>query len=470
MLVCSKIMNATAGVRRAAMFGSLFLALCAAPPAVQADESAGTAACAADFCTVSELLKLATSSHPLVLAAREGLASFEARYRAAGLTWLPSAKSQALVSATPEKWGSPELGGTTYDEWGPYIRFELSGTLPLYTFGKLSHLREMAKEGLDVGRAQVQIAQSSIELMTLQAFYGRQLAGRVDSLLGDGEKYLGRARTYLERLRDEDSEDYDDVDMLRLKVYESEVAVYRLDARRMEELSKSALLKLTGLSVEALGNAGRLQVSEVELKTLADYVQVARGARGEFLALEAALRAQGHQVTIEKRMFLPDFFIGGFFTYARAFVVEQQPSPFAYDPYNSWFAGAGLGMQLNLDPARRLLALDEANAQVRKLRAQHRALTQQISMEVEKAFAEARDHAQRLKLAKKAHKAARGWVVARLDTYEAGMGTFRDLADGLGAFFKQRLAYEQAKMDFNVALAQLAHACGLGYLELTGSE
>ncbi len=366
----------------------VLLTLAGALPAA-AQERAERAACSATPCP----LQVAVTSHPLVAAARASVDSFEAKLQAVKLAWLPTLSSRGLLSATPRKWGTPLVGGTTYEfeEWRPLARFELSGTMPVYGFGKISLLREMAEMGLDVGDAQVHVARSQIELLVVQAYFSVQFSEELADLLGEGEKYLARARKYLEKLRDEDSEEYDDVDMLRLKVYESTVAGYRLDAVRLGELALSGLVKLTGQPEAAFQPPEKLAALEASLEDEAHYLAVARKERGELRALRGVRQIQALRVSFEKRRFLPDFFLGAYFTWARAWAVEQQPSPFAYDPYNSWFAGAGLGLEFKLDLPRQLLALDEARAEERKLTAQQQALVQKVEMDVEQAFKEARD-------------------------------------------------------------------------------
>jgi outer membrane protein TolC len=350
------------------------------------------------------------------------------------------------------------------------VRFELSGQMPIYSFGRLSILKEMANAGLGIGQAQLQMARSQLELLVVQAYFGLQLADELADLLGEGEKYLGRARSHLERLREEDSEDYDDVDMLRLKVTESEVSSYRLDAARTARLALSGLEKLTGLPEAALTPAPKLTLLKAKLSSLDEYLDLAYQKRAEMVSLEAALLAQGLKVKYEKRGFLPVVFLAGYFTYGRAWAVEEQGSPFAYDPYNSWFSGAAVGIEYRLNGPWQVLALDEARAGQRKLAAQHKALAQKVAMEVEQAYLEVQDLDAKLELTRQAYKAARGWVIAKLDLYESGLEPFKDMADALAAFFKQRMAYAQARFDYNVALARLAHSCGIPLAGVLQSE
>ncbi|MBM4353419.1 MAG: TolC family protein [Deltaproteobacteria bacterium] len=434
----------------------------ARPEVVVADGQAGTSGVGA--CTLVEALATAVARHPLMQAARENTAVFEARLKAANLSWIPTAGLKSYVSATPGKWGDALKGGTDYEDWGPYLRVELSGYIPVYTFGKLSKLREMAGAGVDVGKAQEQIARAQVERLVAQAWYALELTSRLGPILEEGERYLARARTYLEKLRDEDSEEYDDVDMLRLKVYESEVAAQRLDLERTRELALTGLQLLTGLDSERFLPPGKLTPVPADLGELATWLDQAFGSRGELLALDGLLRVQTARVSLEKRRFLPDLFVGAFYTWAKAWTVEQQGSPFAYDPYNSWYAGAGLGLKLDLDLAGRLGGLDEERANLRRFAAQREAMRQLVTLEVEKSWREARDLKTKLELHRTAYKAARGWVIAKVDLYEAGLAPLRDLTDALSEFFKRRLAFEQGVMEYNLALATLVHACG-GRLE-----
>ena len=313
---------------------------------------------------------------------------------------------------------------------------------------------------MDVGKAQEQLARAQVERLVAQAYFALQLAARLGPILDEGERYLGRARTYLEKLRDEDSEEFDDVDMLRLKVYESEVAAQRLDLSRMRELALTGLSLLTGMEEDRFLPPAKLAPLELDPGELATWLEQAYRKRGELLALDAVLRVQTARVSLEKRRFLPDLFVGAFYTWAKAWTVEQQGSPFAYDPYNSWFAGAGLGLKLDLDLAGRLGGLDEERANLRRASAQREAVRQLVTMEVEKAWREARDLKTKLDLNRSAYKAARGWVIAKVDLYESGMAPLKDLTDALAEFFKRRIAFEQGMLEYNLALAALVHACG----------
>jgi len=431
---------------------------------------AADAQCSTKPCTVQEAIERATATHPLMDASRENVAVFEAKLMGAELTWAPVLQNRGLVTATPARTGTPAGGSTDYGEWGPFVTFEISGVIPLFTFGKLSLLKEMARHGVDASKAQLQIARSQVELLTVQAFYALEFSTELDGILDEGAKYLRQARDYLEKLRDADSPEYDDADMARLKVFEAEVDSRRLEVKRLRRLSLSGMSKLTGYPDESFLPAGKLKALEASLDELSHYLDLASSHRGELLALGSAVKAQAAKADLDGRWWLPDFFLAGFYNYAKAWVVEDQGSPFAYDPYNTAGGGAAVGVKLDLDFARQLSTLDESRATERKLSAQAAALKQQVELEVEKAWLEARDARENMDLNLKAFKAARGWVIGKLDLYESGFAELRDLTDALTEFFKRRIGYGQAMMDYNVSLARLAGTCGVPLFDLLGKS
>jgi outer membrane protein len=426
-------------------------------------------ACEQNPCSLAELIDLVTTTHPLIQAARAGTSVFEAKLKQVRLAHAPELDLTTWLSATPEKTGNANVGKSNYDRWGPYVRIGVTGVLPIYSFGKLRWLKEMASQGISVGKAQEQIARSELEAMVVKAWYGFVFTSQLDSTLEEGGKHLRRARKYIEKLRDSDDDDYDDVVMLRLKLFESEFESQKMEASRAKRLALSALKTLSGLQAEELSPPPALETVPVESHPLETYVEKAYGSRGELRAIEAGLRARGAEVTYAKRKFLPDIFLGASYTYSRAWAIEVQPNSEGYDPYNFSALGAALGLSWDFNFSKLVGTLAEAKAEVRKLRAQRLALRQQVALEVEEAFLELNDLKRQLELDRDGLKAARGWLLAKLDLYEAGVGTFDDVGDALTVFFKRRIAFDKTTYEHNLAVAALARACGTTFEEMLPS-
>ena len=428
------------------------------------------AAAAAEDLSLQEAMQVMLSTHPMVKASAATLEGYKGRADAASWIWLPKLSLKGIMSATPSKWGNPMEGGTDYDTWGPYVNMEFAAILPLYTFGKLAAVKEMAQAGVEVGEAQTGIVTGQLQITLARAYLGVQLAQSLEDIIREGEQYLVRARKFLEDLRDQDSKEYDDVDLLRLKVVEADVAARRLELDRGRDLGIAGMVQLTGLPAERVKELPKLKRFVVEEKDVEHYLQLAAANRPELKVLAAVMKVQENRVDLEVARFFPDFFFGFYYTLSRSWVIEEQGSPFAYDPFNTWGAGAGLGLEWKFDFAERVGTLDEQKASLRSMQAQALALLQKVDLEVRDAHSMLAQQREAIRLHEMAFKAARGWTIAKLDLYENGFAELRDLTDALKEFFTRKLTLEMAVMEYNLAAVKLAVACGVPWGDVAKVE
>lgn len=421
-----------------------------------------------EFDELKALVNRALQINPLVKAADGSIDEFEAKYREVSLWWVPRGKASGLVSAIPAKYGNAVSGGTDMDTWGPILRMEVVGGIPLFTFGKISALRDMAAAGIDVGRAQKALARNEIRHLVTKAWLALRFARDAQKLVEDGMSYLNRGRDYLDKMEREDSDDYDQIDRLRLRVYETDIEAMKMESARTVSYSIYGLALATASSEEDVAVADRALPfpQEESLPSLEKLLALAERYKPELMIVTAAVSASESQVLLEKRNWFPDIALMGTFSFSKAPEVEGQSSPFAYDPYNSWFGGGGITMTMPLDLGR-MTAVDVANAKLRQLREKKKALLMQSSLELKKLLLEANDARKMVDLAKKAAKAARGWVIAKTDMYESGLGSFKDLTEGLTQYYQRELQYRKAILDYNLAKSSLAAGCGLALWELS---
>ena len=419
--------------------------------------------------SLEEATRLALEDNPLVEAARGGLDEFEAKYRQASLAFVPQAKLDFTATLLPKMTGNAVEHETDNSVWGPYLRTQLTLIQPIWSFGKLTHLKEMAKAGIDVGRAQVRMAEGEIRYQTAKAWYTLVFTSQVEEIIAEGEGYLEKARKRLEKLEEEDADDFDQVDKLRLRVYEAEIATMRMEAARAARLSRYALHLLTGLpEAEIRPSVKRLEPAAFGAWTLPELEQLAKGKRPDLAALQAAVRAMNVKVTVEKRKWAPDLFAVGSVKVNWAPYVENQHTPFADDPFNTYLGtGAALGLQWKLDIGARLAGTDEARAGVRKMRSQLAALLLKARLDLAEKFSAAEDAQEIIKIYRRAYKAGRGWAMAKTDLYENGLEDLKAVMEGITKLYSTRLAHMNAVLQFNLAVAALARSCGVTAAELT---
>ncbi|NOZ01234.1 MAG: TolC family protein [Deltaproteobacteria bacterium] len=426
---------------------------------------------------LSQAIDFAVKHSALIGAARAGTDVLEAKLKQAEWAAWPHIKLKSLLAPMPRQWNDPNdytKGGTDLSEWGVFTYTEISGVLPLYTFGKISNLKAAARLGVDVGKAREAVAREEVVFRVKRSFYAMALARELADVVKEGRGYLDKARTHLDELEKDDDPSFDPVDRMKLRVYDAKVLARELEAVRSVDLARSAVRVAMGLPPEDAMDfvVGDVKPEEVRREfSEKELVERAVEARAELRALRAGIRVREAQVEMRKSAFYPDFYLAGQFKYGYTKMAQGQTNPFLYDPYNSYSAGGGLALEWDLEIGRKLGELREAKANLAKLKADEREAENGIRLQVAKLYREMRDARRLVDAQKRALEAARGWVIAKTDLYENDLADLRDVMDGLVAFFQSRIDYLQSVYAFNLAVAQLERSTGVSLLGAArGSE
>ncbi len=147
-------------------------------------------------------------------------------------------------------------------------------------------------------------------------------------------------------------------------------------------------------------------------------------------------------------------------------MADDQGNPFLLDPFNTTSAAGGIVLRWDLDIVGRLSQRREADALLRKTRLEREAAWMQISLQVRTARQRFADSLEKVRIAKRAHRAARGWLTAKADLFDAGFVKFDDLSDAVNAFYERRLKELAARHAALQAELNLAEALGMRPEEL----
>jgi outer membrane protein TolC len=187
---------------------------------------------------------------------------------------------------------------------------------------------------------------------------------------------------------------------------------------------------------------------------------MARENRPELRLLGLAREAKAAETKLNKAALLPD--IGARFSgvFSASNVVENQPSPFAFDPFNQRFAMLGIGVRYSLDIGAKSAKARESEAGRTQLEALQRAAQMGISLEIEKAYLDAKSASERFAAREEADKWARKWLLAVAADFTVGNAETRDLIEALVASGDSHGKYLQAIFEYNLALGALEKAAG----------
>lgn len=409
-------------------------------------------------------LSLAQRQSGLIEAARAGTETFEAKLTQAESFQYPHVTVSSLLAPMPAHRGDAIKGGTNYDDWGVFSYTEASGYVPIYGFGKIRHLKKAARLGVSVGKALEDIARAEVRFRILKGYFGLVLARELQSVMDEGRGYFDKAKSHVAKMKAADDPSFDPVDEMKIRVYDAQVQSRELEAGRMRDLALGSLRHAFGEDPQSgpdVVTAAPEPIIPLRTVTLADAIEAASTGRVDLVALRRGVAARASEVNARYWAMYPDFVLAGRFTIAYTSNADHQGSPFANDPFNGWGAGGGLALRWDLDLAKKIGEWREAKANRRKLAADLAEAERGVRLEVEKLFLEMRDARAMVSAQQDALKAARGWVVSKLDLYENDLATLRDVLDGLMPFFQARLDLLKAIHDYNVSVASLERATGL---------
>ncbi|MCA9524183.1 MAG: TolC family protein [Myxococcales bacterium] len=412
--------------------------------------------------SLADCIKRALSENPLIKAARFGVDISKAKLFRANWARFPKLTVTSALAPIPAQEGNLLQGHTNYNRWGVFTRTEVEGYMPLFTFGKIRHLQRAARHGVKVEQARVRLVESEISYLVRKAYWGFQLATEVAEIVDKGLKRLRKEKKRIQTKLDKNDKDVDQNDLLRIRIAEAEIVGRQLEAKRLKVRSASGLRLLVGLG---FGNSIVLSQTYIDplgisLKPLEAHLAFGLKHRPDLRAVEQGVKARLALLRQKKSYYYPDLVLGGFVRYAYSNVADDQPSPFASDPYNTLSGGIFVAIRWSLDFPMKIGQVREADAQYRQLLLQQKALREKAKYEIQNAWLEARDQCQMLGLLRKASRAARAIMTDEGRSYDEGFSKLSDLLKAVVTYYTKDLQRLEAIYKCNLAVAKLSQMVG----------
>jgi len=414
-----------------------------------------------------EIIDEVERTSPIMQAARAGLDALRAELSRAQWSWFPKIKMDGWIAPAPSITQSDGISVVDYDTWGLNGRLALQVVQPIYTFGKISALEHAAEHGVDMGSAKIDVARWELRHRVAQAYFGSLLASEMERILTDGKRWLEKATQRMDRLKNADSDAYDQLEHMRLKTRSAEF--YNIEAQNnaLKVASTEGLrVLLSRPSDDAITTAeDTLAPLNYTLKDVNAYVAMAR--KHAPVVRVAQGRAKAAMALADARFaeILPDLVLVGEASVAGSTHTDTQSSLFPNDPF---FGSAVLGLRWNLDVPGRLAQLDSARA--RSAMAGHgvEATSDQLEVQVRHLHQQLQDKWKLIDVYRRSQKAAKGWLQAAWDVYDGGFGNFRDVMDALVQYYGKRVAYLQSIYEHNLLVVEMSRAIGKDITESGG--
>jgi HAE1 family hydrophobic/amphiphilic exporter-1 len=405
---------------------------------------------------------------PVVAAARAGADAAHAKADEIGNTWLPHFDVTAVLGPSPEIHCMPspaqcittEPSDVGHNFTGVFGRVDVTGYMPVYTFGKLSAGMRAADAGARAADALADASEADTLLDTARAYYAVKLARELIFMLEEGRDDIDDALKRVEKQLAKGSGEVTEQDRHRLRAFRAEAEARLSEARKLEATALAGVRYFAGDPSVDVDDAPLAAVS-FELPELPAVRAAAVANRPERRAALAGVDAAGGLEDLEDARWWPDLVLLAQFTLARAGGADDPANAFANNPYNVTSVAGGVALRWSLDPGTRGAQVHGAEANVDKARATVDLATSGVAAEAERAHGDVRDARDRLAASKLGEKEARAWLVSTLQATQAGLADPKDLADALLAWFNMRARVLQATFDWNVAVLALDRATGV---------
>ncbi len=442
----------------------------------------GTRFAQAETYDLESLLKLATQYNPGVMASAKGTKQVEAQLSEARRSWLPTGEIRSILAPSPSIQCSnplPKPVGVTDEDWnqvclntgnpevnigfsGIFTRNEITLTQPVYTFGKIDSGISAARAGIEASRSGEAAVKEALALNVKRAYYGYKLMREILTTLEEANGYVDEAENLVQKDLDEGNGNMSITDKLRLQTVRAELETKMLEAKKGQSIALSGLRALIGVNGphDIQIDQEPLALDDVKEQGLRFFSDQAQMSRPEIRALNHLVKARNHLAQFEWNKMMPDLVLIGTARYAYASSVDNPPSAFANDPFNTRSAGLAAALRVPLDFGVSSARADRMRAAAEQAEFQRLDAMAGVNFEVEKAHTELNEARERVVVVGKGEKLAKRWISSIMQKMQLGLGDIKEVSDALTRYFSMRVLYLQAIHDFNMAAAQLERATG----------
>lgn len=375
-------------------------------------------------------------------------------------TWGPISQARASFN----EFGVLNSPDTTF-QFGDlryYTEVELNLLQPLFTFGKLSGVKQAAHFGLLAENAGRETTEEDVRLRVRQLYWtilvSRELLKVVDEARQEIEKANGKIQEKLE----EGSEDVSQNDLFKLQIYTYEVNKLYRETQDEIAIASAELKSILGLDPKKGIEIATeyLEAVEVNIDSLSMYEEISMRNRSELAQVRSGVRAKQALVSVAKSDYYPQFFFGGQIKYNYAKDRYDSSNPFVYNPTNFFRPGVLIGMNLNLNFLQTRDKVRVAAAEYKSLTFKEELLAQKVKIEVRTAYQDLVRAQANMQESRRALRATESWLRSESMTWDIGVGEVKGLIDAFQANSKMRSEHLKNIQKFNTALARLSRAIG----------
>ena len=450
------------------IFAIGFFFFCGSKSSVKADEQK-QAGITARIMSLEECLKEGLSNYQSIKIAEYDKIWAEAKLSEAKTSrFLPQFNVTNLfgpIPDVPSGYGPPNFKEYSIDwsSWNIFYMIKVDAIQPLYTFGKLSNYVNAAENGLLAKDLQIAVEKRELALKIKNVYFALVVGYASLDLMDEVTEKIESAKKRVTKLLAKHSSEVTDLDLLKLRVFDTDLKKRYLDVRADMDTGKRALMVLLGQEPD-----NGIDVKEKNLypliidsiKNVEDYYKIARDNRAELKQLGAAVEIKNSLMKAVKSDFYPTIFLGAQFDYGIAPGRAEYNNPYLSDKFNKLSGGAALGLNQNLNFFLTNARYRQAKVEYEKMLEQSKLASNAILLEIRDSYQDLVSNREAMIVTKDGFIDARSWTTSAYLSFDMGTLPTKDLIEAFIAYTKTKMEYLGAIFNYNMALSKLSRATG----------
>lgn len=336
---------------------------------------------------------------------------------------------------------------------------------PIWTWGELGGTIRAAEHGVDVEAAAVDRQALTAAARTGEFYYNVLLTEALYRLARETGDVVDRAKREVQRLLDEGAEDVDDADLFQVQLTEEEYKRRLVEATQRRRLARTALRRQLflpdGLALTLRGDDLTPIAFALPPDSLAYFLALAQQRRPELAQAEAGIAAREALVDVAASDYYPK--LGIQLTYGYRYTPQRfnQRNPYVGDPLLGNSTRSGLGLRQNLNFFQTRARVEQAEADLQRVRYQEEGARQLIRVDVERAFREVVITEAAYQSRDRALTTTGEWLRTEQINFDLGFGDTENLINAVRANLQAEAGYYQAVHAYNLAVLDLLRATGV---------
>ena len=436
------------GFRLSVIVGLLFLG---APDVehVRAEEGVSE-----ELLTLEESVRIALERNQDVLIAEQRLVEAERALAEARVAFFPVFEGMGTYGRIdePPSFEVPFVGEVTFLPTESY-QAGFVGKQPLFTGGRLTNAYLMAREGVRLSAEHQEAVCNELVFRVKELYYSILVAEKFAEVAEQSLRLLDAHLRDIERFMETGL--VARVDLLRTEVQRADAEQRFNSARNAVDLARSAFNNLLDRSLDVPVNVEDVLRYEPRVLALEEATSVALEQRPEIHALEAAVVMAKRGVRLAQAEYFPTIVAQGVYDWEKGTQLEILGE--------GWHWTVGVSGSMNLwDWGGRRARIAQARAKMKQAELNLEKLCNAVALEVRQAFLKMGEAERNVAVSEKAVLSAQESYRTTEERYREGVGTNTEVLEAETALATAEANRYQALFDYDVAVARLDKAMGVG--------